>query len=83
MVLVLYGPLSGLARGETRQLVLFRVLQEATVNAVVQSAASEVWVSLRSTAAEIRLRIDDRGVGVDAECAVRTAGLAWWRSASG
>ena len=51
-------------------LALFRVLQEATVNAVVHSAAHEVWVSVRGTAAEIRMQIVDRGVGFDTQCAV-------------
>ena len=46
-------------------LALFRVLQEGTVNAVVHSGAREVWVSLRGTAAEIRLEIIDHGVGFD------------------
>jgi signal transduction histidine kinase len=46
-------------------LALFRVLQEATVNAVVHSGAREVWVSVQGTAAEIRLQIVDRGVGFD------------------
>ena len=41
------------------------MLQEATVNAVVHSGAREVWVSVRGTAAEIRLQIVDRGVGFD------------------
>ena len=48
-------------------LALFRVLEEATVNAVVHSAAREVWVSVRGTAAEIRLQIVDRGVGFDTQ----------------
>ena len=51
-------------------LALFRVLQEATVNAVVHSAAREVWVSVRGTAAEIRLQVVDRGVGFDTQRAV-------------
>jgi signal transduction histidine kinase len=51
-------------------LALFRVLQEASVNAVVHSAAREVWVSVRGTAAEIHLQIVDRGVGFDAHRAV-------------
>jgi len=51
-------------------LALFRVLREATVNAVVHSAAREVWVSVRGTAAEIHLQIVDRGVGFDAHRAV-------------
>jgi signal transduction histidine kinase len=56
-------------------LALFRVLQEATVNAVVHSAAPEVWVSVRGTAAEIRLQIVDRGVGFDTQRAGPTGGV--------
>jgi signal transduction histidine kinase len=46
-------------------LALFRVFQEATVNAVVHSGAGEVSVSLRGTPADIRLEVVDRGVGFD------------------
>ncbi len=42
-------------------LVLFRVLQEAAIIAVVQSEAREVDVTMDATAAEIRLQIVDRG----------------------
>jgi len=56
-------------------LALFRVLQEATVNAVVHSAAPEVWVSVRGTAAEIRLHVVDRGVGFDTQRAVPGGGV--------
>jgi len=56
-------------------LALFRVLQEASVNAVVHSAAREVWVSVRGTAAEIRLHIVDRGVGFDPQRAVPSGGV--------
>ncbi len=56
-------------------LALFRVLQEATVNAVVHSAARELWVSVRGTAAEIRLHIIDRGVGFDTQRAVPGSGV--------
>ena len=56
-------------------IALFRVLQEATINAVVHSAAHEVWVSLRRTAAEIRLQIVDRGVGFDTQRAVPNGGV--------
>ena len=49
-------------------LALFRVLEEATVNAVVHSAAHEIWVSVRGTAADIRMQIVDRGVGFDTMC---------------
>jgi signal transduction histidine kinase/ABC-type uncharacterized transport system substrate-binding protein len=56
-------------------LALFRVLQEATVNAVVHSGADEVWVSLRGAAAGIRLEILDRGAGFDPQQAVPGAGV--------
>jgi len=46
-------------------LALFRVLQEATINAVVHAEAPEVRVSLRGAAGEIRLHVVDRGVGFD------------------
>jgi signal transduction histidine kinase len=56
-------------------LTLFRVLQEAAINAVVHSGAREVWVSVRGTAAEIRLHIVDRGVGFDTQGAVPSGGV--------
>jgi signal transduction histidine kinase len=56
-------------------LALFRVLQEATVNAVVHSGAREVWVSVRGTAAEIWLHIVDHGVGFDTQRAVPGGGV--------
>jgi signal transduction histidine kinase len=56
-------------------IALFRVLQEATVNAVVHSTAHEVWVSLRGSAAEVRLHIVDRGVGFDPLRAVPSGGV--------
>ena len=56
-------------------LALFRVLQEATVNAVLHSGAREVWVSVRGTAAEIRLEVADRGIGFDAQAAVPGGGV--------
>ena len=56
-------------------LVLFRVLQEATINAVVQSEAHEVQVSMGATAAEVRLQIVDRGTGWEAERSVPCNGV--------
>ena len=56
-------------------LALFRVLQEATVNAAAHSQAREMWVSVRGTAAEVRLQIVDRGVGFDAQRATPGAGV--------
>jgi len=56
-------------------LALFRVLQQATVNAVVHSGAREVWVSVRATAVEIRLQVVDRGVGFDPQRAVPSGGV--------
>jgi signal transduction histidine kinase len=56
-------------------LALFRVLQEATVNAAVHSQAPEVCVSVRGTRCEVRLEVVDRGVGFDAQHAVSGAGV--------
>jgi len=56
-------------------LALFRVLQEATVNAVVHSQAREIWVSVRGTAAEVGLQIVDRGVGFDTQRATPGDGV--------
>jgi signal transduction histidine kinase len=46
-------------------LALFRVMQEATVNALVHANTREVWVSIRGASAGVRLQIVDRGVGFD------------------
>ena len=56
-------------------LALFRVLQEATVNAAVHSQAREVCVSVHGTPSEIRLQVIDRGVGFDAQQNVSGAGV--------
>lgn len=56
-------------------LALFRVLQEATINAVAHSAAREVWVSVRGTAAEIRVQVVDHGIGFDSQRAVPSGGV--------
>jgi signal transduction histidine kinase len=56
-------------------LALFRVMQEATVNAAVHSQAREVWVSLRGAAGEVRLQVVDGGVGFDAQGTVPAAGV--------
>ena len=54
---------------------LFRVLQEATVNAAAHSQAREMWVSVRGTASEVRLQVIDRGVGFDAQRPASGAGV--------
>lgn len=56
-------------------LALFRVLQEATINAAVHSRVREVWVTVRGTASEVRLRVLDRGVGFDAQRTVPGVGV--------
>ena len=50
-------------------------MQEATVNAVRHSSAREVWVSIRATAAEVRLQVLDRGVGFDPQRAAASDGV--------
>ena len=56
-------------------LALFRVLQEATVNAAVHSQTREVWVSVRGAAAEVRVQVVDCGVGFDTQGTVPAAGV--------
>jgi signal transduction histidine kinase len=56
-------------------IAVFRVLQEALVNAVVHSSSEEVWVAMRGSAAEIRLTVVDRGVGFDTQRAVPREGV--------
>jgi signal transduction histidine kinase len=56
-------------------LALFRVLQDAVVNAVMHSTARDVWVWLRGSADEIRLEVVDAGVGFDPQQAIPTDGV--------
>lgn len=56
-------------------LALFRVLEEATLNAAAHSQAREIRVCVRGTAAEVHLQVIDRGVGFDAEPMIAPAGV--------
>jgi len=56
-------------------LCLFRVLQEALQNAVKHSGEREFRVELRATSEEIRLAVNDQGVGFDQYDAVNRHGL--------
>lgn len=56
-------------------LALFRVLQDAVVNAVMHSTARDVRVWLRGSADEIRLEVVDSGVGFDPQHAIPTDGV--------
>jgi PAS domain S-box-containing protein len=56
-------------------LSLFRVTQEALQNALKHSGVSRFSVSLRRTADEIQLEVNDQGTGFDAEAALRKKGL--------
>jgi len=56
-------------------LCLFRVLQEATHNAVKYSGAKQVQVQLREDSGEIHLIVSDSGFGFDVEAAFRGKGL--------
>jgi PAS domain S-box-containing protein len=56
-------------------LSLFRVTQEALQNALKHSGAKQFSVSLRGSANEIRLEVDDRGVGFDVERTKLDSGL--------
>lgn len=53
-------------------IALFRVMQEAVVNAVKHSASLEVWVSLRGAVSEVRLEVLDSGVGFDMQRDLRS-----------
>ena len=56
-------------------LCLFRVLQEALLNAVKHSGVRLFQVGLHSTSSEINLSIHDSGVGFDVTEAIRGSGL--------
>ena len=56
-------------------LSLFRVTQEAVQNAFKHSGARQFSVGLRSSANEIQLEVNDRGVGFDVERAKVDSGL--------
>jgi len=56
-------------------LCLFRVLQEATQNAVRHSGVRHFKVDLRGTAEEIRFSVSDSGVGFDPVVAMAGRGL--------
>jgi PAS domain S-box-containing protein len=56
-------------------LCLFRVLQESLQNAVKHSGAKRFEVSLKVAGNEIRLSVQDSGVGFDPEEAIRGRGL--------
>jgi len=56
-------------------LALFRVLQEATVNAAVHSQAPEIRVSVRGAVTEVRVHVIDRGVGFDVQHVVPGGGV--------
>ncbi|MBI2960388.1 MAG: HAMP domain-containing protein [Betaproteobacteria bacterium] len=48
------------------ELACFRVVQEALANARQHAKATEVWLSLRLGAGELRLNLRDDGIGFDA-----------------
>jgi PAS domain S-box-containing protein len=55
--------------------VLFRVLQEALLNAVKHSGARHVAVRLRGSRQEIQLEVSDNGIGFDSDIAMKGHGL--------
>jgi signal transduction histidine kinase len=46
-------------------LCVYRLAQEALRNVAKHAAVGEAWVSLLATASELRLRVQDKGVGFD------------------
>jgi len=58
-------------------LLLYRILQEATTNAVQHAGSATVRVTLRGTSAHIDLEVSDSGIGFDTEAVLsgRAPGL--------
>ena len=54
---------------------LFRVLQEALANVARHSQANKVWIRLNSENDHVALRIEDNGIGYDAERIAKGIGL--------
>jgi signal transduction histidine kinase len=48
------------------ELACFRMAQEALANVTQHASATQVWVSLRDSAAGVELRVRDDGIGFDA-----------------
>jgi two-component system NarL family sensor kinase len=73
---VLMVPLLGAAERsvpEELKVDVFRVVQDALSNVARHAQATEVRVSLAEQDGELRLSIEDNGVGFDAEAALRAA----------
>ncbi len=68
---------SGVPRdlGSDVALAMFRVLQEALINAMTHSSARHVSVTLEGHEGELRLEVSDDGVGFDPDAAMRGPGL--------
>ncbi|MCC7503866.1 MAG: tetratricopeptide repeat protein [Saprospiraceae bacterium] len=60
---------------ETREAMLFRILQELIHNAVQHAEASKIMAHLDSNDQQITLRVEDNGKGFDPEQARKTGGL--------
>lgn len=60
---------------ETRETMLFRILQELIHNAVKHAEASKITVHLDSDDQQFSLRVEDNGKGFDPEQARKTSGL--------
>lgn len=56
-------------------LCLYRVAQEALRNLAKHAAVKEAWVTLSCTDSELRLRVEDRGIGFDPAAAHHRPGL--------
>jgi len=60
---------------ETRETMLFRILQELIHNAVKHAEASKIMVHLDNDDQQLSLRVEDNGRGFDPEQAQKTDGL--------
>jgi signal transduction histidine kinase len=54
---------------------VYRITQEALTNVARHAHAARVWVALSATAGEVRLEVDDDGIGIQASRQARGIGL--------
>jgi PAS domain S-box-containing protein len=62
--------------GQSKKVTLFRVIQEQTKNIIKYSKAKKVKIALSTSVGQIRLEIQDDGIGFDPENTHRGLGLA-------
>ena len=78
-------PITELRLNDEQSTTLFRILQEALTNVARHAQANRVKVALELQANDIELRVEDDGVGIDAEKLVdpNSLGLLGMRERAG